>query len=372
MHAALTSADLAQLRRRRPYPAVSVLMPTHRREPDNAQDPVLLRNMLTEAKERLQDDPDVSRERRIDVIEQLGRAASEVDLTHAEEGLVVFAAPGEHQVWSVGRTVPARVVLSDTFLTRNLVAAQAAEHPFWVLALSADRVSLWSGAADRVAEVHRGGFPLTRSLVDPDPEDQLQVGDVPSTFRDEHTRAFLRDADTALTTVLRTAPRPLYVVGETAALSLFDEAGTVVRGSGTGTRIAVTQVPHTGLAGGPPDALWQAIRPYAEKNAEADVADVLAELDRARGRRTFAAGVDEIRQNAEAGRVALLAVEENYRETVRDTGDHLMPAEPGDPDSVDDIVDTIVERSLDTGAEVRFVPDGALTEVGGIAGTLRY
>ncbi|MEU3712036.1 chemotaxis protein [Streptomyces catenulae] len=371
MHAAPTSADLAQLRRRRPYPAVSVLLPTHRREPDNAQDPVLLRNMLAEAKEGLQDDPDVSRERRIEVIEQLGRAASEIDLTHAGEGLVLFAAPGEHQVWSLGRTVPARVVLSDTFLTRNLVAARAAAHPFWVLALSADRVSLWSGTTDRLTEVHRGGFPLTRSLVDPDPEDQLQVGDVPSTFRDEHTRKFLRDADTALAAVVKASPRPLYVVGETAALSLFEEAGTVVRG-GNGTRVTVTQVPHTGLAAGPPDALRQAIRPYAEKQAAAEVAEVLAELDRARGRRTFAAGVDEIRQNAEEGRVALLAVEENYRETVRDTGEHLLPTEPGTPDSVDDIVDTIVERSLDTGADVRFVPDGVLAEVGGIAGTLRY
>ncbi|MFJ9618690.1 baeRF3 domain-containing protein [Streptomyces noursei] len=371
MHAALSPAELAKLRRQRPYPAVSVLMPTHRREPDNAQDPVLLRNMLAEAKERLQADPDVSRERRIDVIEQLDKAASEVDLTHAEEGMVLFAAPGEHQVWSLGRTVPARVVLSDTFLTRNLVAAHAAEHPFWVLAVSADHVSLWSGALDRLTEVRRGAFPLTRSLVDPDPEDQLQVGEVPSTFRDEHTRKFLREADIALATVLKADPRPLYVVGKAAALSLLDDVGTVMRG-GAGTKLPVTPVPQAGLATGPPEALWQAVRPYAEKRAEAEVADVLAELDRARGRRTFAAGLDEIRQNAETGRVALLAVEENYRETVRDTGGHLMPAERGERDAVDDIVDSIVERSLDTGAEVRFVPDGALAEVGGIAGTLRY
>ncbi|MEK2477325.1 chemotaxis protein [Streptomyces noursei] len=371
MHAALSPAELAKLRRQRPYPAVSVLMPTHRREPDNAQDPVLLRNMLAEAKDRLQADPDVSRERRIDVIEQLDKAASEVDLTHAEEGMVLFAAPGEHQVWSLGRTVPARVVLSDTFLTRNLVAAHAAEHPFWVLAVSADHVSLWSGALDRLTEVRRGAFPLTRSLVDPDPEDQLQVGEVPSTFRDEHTRKFLREADTALATVLKADPRPLYVVGKAAALSLLDDAGTVMRG-GTGTKVTVTQVPQAGLAAGPPESLWQAVRPYAEKRAEAEVADVLAELDRARGRRAFAAGLDEIRQNAETGRVALLAVEENYRETVRDTGGHLMPAASGERDAVDDIVDSIVERSLDTGAEVRFVPDGVLAEVGGIAGTLRY
>ncbi|WP_043263394.1 hypothetical protein [Streptomyces sp. CT34] len=371
MHAALSSADLAKLRRQRPYPAVTVLMPTHRREPDSAQDPVLLRNMMAEAKEQLQADPDVSRDRRIAVIEQLDQAVSEIDLTHAEDGMAVFAAPGEHQVWSLGRTVPARVVLSDTFLTRNLVAAQAAERPFWVMALSAGRISLWSGAADRVTEVHRGGFPVTRSLVDPDAENQEQVGEIPSTFSDEHTRQFLREADTAMSAVLKSDPRPLYVAGEAVALALLDDAGSVLRGA-KGAKGEVTQVPQAGLAAGPPDAVWQAVRPYAEKRAAGEVEEVLAELDRARGRRAFAAGVDEIRQNVTTGRVALLAVEENYRETVRESGGHLTPAEPGDRDAVDDIVDEIVERCLDTGAEVRFVPDGTLAEVGGIASALRY
>ena len=100
--------------------------------------------------------------RRHDVVEQLDRALAEVDLTHAEDGLVIFAAPGEHQVWSLTRPVPERVVLSDTFLTRNLVAAQAAERPFWALAVSPDRVSLWNGGGDRVTEARVGGFPMTR------------------------------------------------------------------------------------------------------------------------------------------------------------------------------------------------------------------
>lgn len=57
---------------------------------------------------------------------------------------------------------------------------------------------------------------------------------------------------------------------------------------------------------------------------------------------------------------------------VRANDGHLLPAEPGDLDAVEDIVDEIVERSLDTGAEVRFVPDGTLAEVGGIASPPRY
>ncbi|MFE7074914.1 chemotaxis protein [Streptomyces sp. NPDC057620] len=361
----LSPATLTELRRPRPYPAVSVLTPTHRREPDNAQDPVRLRNVLAEAKKQLEADPAVTRERRTDVVDQLEQALAEVDLSHSEDGLAIFAAPGEHQVWSLARTVPERVVLSDTFLTRNLVAAQAAESPFWVLTVSADRISLWSGGAERVTEAATAGFPMARSLEPQDVEREERVGEVPSTFRDEETRHFLRDADTVLAAVLRSDPRPVYVAGEQAALSLLGEVGNV-------TKDAV-HVPHGGLGHAGAEAVWQAVRPLVTAEDRRNVETVTAELENAKGRRAFAAGVDELWQHATAGRVGLLAVEENYRVTVRDDGgDHLVPADGDDLDARHDIVDEIVEQCLDTGAQVRFVPDGTLAEARGIAGVLRY
>jgi hypothetical protein len=365
MEHALSPTTLADLRRPRPYPAVSVLTPTHRREPDNTQDRVRLRNALADAKKQLESDPAISRERRIDVADQLDRALTEVDLAHTEDGLVIFAAPGEHQVWSLARRVPERVVLSDTFLTRNLVAAQVAERPFWVLTVSADRVTLWNGGAGHVTEERTGGFPMTLSRENFDAERQERIGDMPSTFRDEGTRHFLREADTAMSRVLRRYPRPLYVTGEQAALSALDEIGTVTK--------AAVHVRHGGLAHATADAVWQAVQPVIAAEERRHVDTVNRELVSARGRKAFAAGVDEVWQNASDGRIGLLAVEENYRVTVRDTaGDHLVPAESGDLDVREDIVDEIVERCLDTGADVRFVPDGTLGDAQGIAGVLRY
>ncbi|MEU0027218.1 chemotaxis protein [Streptomyces sp. NPDC006335] len=365
MEHALSPATLSELRRPRTYPAVSVLTPTHRREPENAQDPVRLRNVVAEAKKQVEADPAVPRERRIDVVRQLDQALTEIDLAHAEDGLVIFAAPGEHQVWSLARAVPERVVLSDTFLTRNLVSAQASERPFWVLSVSVDRVTLWNGGVDRVTEHRADGFPLTRTRENFDAERLERVGDMPSAFRDEDTRHFLRDADTAIAGLLREDPRPLYITGETGALSALDDVGSV-------TKEAV-HVPHGGLAHGTPDAVWQAVGPLMADEARKSTEAVTRELESARGRRAFAAGVDEIWQNAREGRVRLLAVEENYRVTVRDDdGDHLVPAESGDLDAREDIVDEIVEQCLETGAEVRFVPDGTLGGADGIAGVLRY
>ncbi|MFF4381060.1 chemotaxis protein [Kitasatospora sp. NPDC001547] len=361
----LSPAVLAELRRPRPYPAVSILMPTHRREPDNTQDPVRLRNLLAEAKERVQADPKVSRADRIDVLEQLDRALAEVDLVHAEDGLAIFAAPGEHQVWSLGRSTPARVVLSDTYLTRNLVAAHAAERPFWVLAVAADKVVLWGGTEERVTEDRAHGFPLVRVFDNPDPERQEQIGDTPSTFRDEGTKTFLRQADTEVGKLLAAAPRPLYVVGEAAALALLDAVGPIAKE-------AAAQLPHGGLAQADAETVRKVVEPAVRARAEREVAEHLAQLDKARGAQQFAAGLDEVWQNVGQGRIARLVVEEDFRATVRDDGEHLVPAEADQDGARDDIVDEVVERTLDTGGLVGFVPDGTLADSGRVAAVLRY
>ncbi|MFG2640466.1 chemotaxis protein [Streptomyces sp. NPDC048370] len=364
MHPGLSTELLAKLRQPRPYPAVSLLMPTHRREPDNAQDPVRLRNLVARAGELLEQDPAVTRERRLDVLSQLEQALAEVDLAHAEDGLVIYAAPGEHHVWSVARTVPERVVLADTFLTRNLVAAQAAEQPFWALAVAADRVSLWDGEAERVTESRENGFPLTRSLEDPDAERKERIGDLPSTFQDEQTRQFLRDAHEAMRVVLSSSPRPLYLIGDAPALALLEDMGPLGKDA--------TAVRSGGLAGGPAADVWRTLQPLRAAQVEADTAAVVADLDGAQGRREFAGGLDEVWLAAKEGRVRLLAVEEHYRAVVRDYGDHLEPAEPADLDARDDIVDEVVEQALGTGAGVRFVPDGTLADSRRIAAVLRY
>ncbi|WP_327372992.1 chemotaxis protein [Streptomyces sp. NBC_01216] len=360
MRPSLTPDTLAKLRQPRPYPALSLTMPTHRGRPDNDQDPVRLRNLLAEAGRVLENDPAVTRERRTDVLAQLDQAVADLDPAHAEDGLVVFAAPGEHQVWTVARGTTERVVVADTFLTRNLVAAQAAEQPFWAVALAADRVSLWSGDAERVSEHTGDGFPLTRSLEDTDVEREERIGDLPSTFRDEQTRQFLREAHHRLLTVLSSHRRPLYLIGEAAALALFEEIGSPAQDT--------MSVQRGGLAQGPGEAVRKAVQPLLTAREAAVVSTVLAELDTARGRREFAAGLDEVWEAARAGRVRLLTVEEHFRAVVRGYGDHLAPAEPSDLDARDDIV----EQALETGAEVRFVRDGTLSDMDRIAAVLRF
>ncbi|GAA1374127.1 baeRF3 domain-containing protein [Streptomyces beijiangensis] len=367
---ALTSALLQELRAPQPYPVVSLSMPTHRREPDNAQDGVRLRNLVAEAVHRLEADEDVPRKVRIDLKEQLDRAVSDLDLRHAQDGLVIFVRPGEHQLWSLPRTVPERIVLSDTYLTRNLVAAKAQARPYWVLAVAADRATLWDGSVEALREHTADGFPQEPEEIQTDPQREERQGDTPSTFRDETTRQYLRGVDAALAAVLAAHPRPLYLVGLAPAVGGLEEAGSVAR-------TAAGKLLKGGFTNGPAQELHTQLRPTVEEFERASAERVAKRLDEARGRRTFAAGLDEVWEAVREGRAALVAVEDNYQQTVRLQDGHLAPVGPGDEKSAghevrEDIVDELVEAALDSGAEVVFLPDDALAAHDRIAADLRY
>ncbi|MCX4774715.1 chemotaxis protein [Streptomyces sp. NBC_01260] len=367
---ALTAGLLQELRAAKPYPALSLTMPTHRRAPENAQDAVRLRNLVAAAGNRLDADPQVDRELRTAIKQQLDRAVAEIDPRRALDSLVVLATADEYQIWQLPRTAPERVVLSDTYLTRNLVAAKAQARPFWALTVSADHASLFSGTADAAHEEHIGGFPLTAPREAPNPQREERIGDTPSTFSDEETRQFLRTVDEKLRGVLATDPRPLYLVGLAPALALLDEVGE-------STGAAAGRVTKGAPADTTPSDLLSELQPALEARQKRFAAEIDGKLDEARGRRAFAGGLDEVWAAVREARAGLVAVEEHYQQTVRVTEEHLEPvsgdaADPADEKVREDIVDELVEAALDSGADVVFLADDSLKEHGRIAAALRY
>ncbi|MEU3184180.1 chemotaxis protein [Streptomyces sp. NPDC006923] len=365
----LTPDVLRELRTPRPYPAVSLTMPTHRREPRSEEDVVRLRNLLAEAGRRLEAEPELTRRARLAVREQLGRAVSEVDLRHPLDGLLLLADADEHSVWYLPREVPEQVVLGDTYLTRNLVAASEQSRPYWVLGVAADRATLWSGRGESLYEHREDGFPMAPEPETWDTERVERIGDTPSTFTDEETRRFLRSVDEAVRTVLAQQPRLLHLVGLAPALALLEDAGNAA------THTAAGRLVKGGLTDGPAPVLLRELQPVFEECARREQDETLVRLDEARSRRAFAAGLDEVWESVRERRAEVVALEEHYRVAVRVTDGHLLPVgdtAPHRPGICDDIVDELVEAALDGGAEVVFLPDDMLAGHDRIAGVLRY
>ncbi|WP_405801379.1 chemotaxis protein [Streptomyces sp. NBC_01506] len=366
----LTPDVLRTLREQRPYPAVSLTMPTHRHDPMNDQDPVRLRNVLSEAVHRMEADPDVPKATRQAVRARLDQAVAEVDLRHKLDGLLILADAEEHQVWYLPREAPESVVISDTYLTRNLVAATAQRHHYWVLNVAANRATLWSGVGDSLSEHRADGFPMTPSEATWDVERLERIGNPPSNFMDEDTRKFMRSVDDAFTAVLATRPRPFHLVGVPPALALLEEAGSTARS-------AAGRLAKGGLTDGPAHVLAKAIRPVVEAYARDEEREVLVQLDDAKGRRVFAAGLDEVWEAVRDRRAALVAVEEHFQRSARISEGHLIPVDGADGAALgrevqDDIVDELVETALDGGARVVFLDDDVLVDHHRIAAVLRY
>jgi hypothetical protein len=204
-----------------------------------------------------------------------------------------------------------------------------------------------------------------------DVEREERIGNAPGLY-DERTRQYLRHVDAGLDCLLATDPRPLHLVGLAPALSLLDEVGSAAKA-------AVSRVLKGGLTGGPARTLADALRPALREQAVRHTERVVERIEQARGRRAFAAGLEEVWQVVREGRIDLLAVEENYQQPVRVTGGHLTPVDPArastgelGPGVQEDIVDEVIEAALDTGSEVAFVPDGTLAGCDRVAAALRF
>ncbi|MFA1539141.1 baeRF3 domain-containing protein [Actinomadura monticuli] len=365
----MDAVTLSELRKPRAYPAVSVLMPTHRSVPDNRQDPIRLRNLLAEVRRRLHDDDRVAHDAADHVLRGLESAAEEIDLRHASDGLVLFAAPdGEHHAFTIDQPVDERVVVDTGFATRDLVAAYTRTPRYWLLSLSDQRTRLWDGRGEELTERTGGGFPVV-----PEPLDEAGSGRQARRAAQggdgERQRRQMRDAVAALDRVLARDRRPLIVAGVIRHQAFFDEVA--------GPHITVAGRVDGSFEGAAASVLAEAARPALAAYEDLREVGVLAELEAARSIQRYAGGLCEVTPLVEEGRGEHLVVERGYYAPAVKARGELVPVDgmPGvlkGADVVDDAVDDVIETVLEYGGEVTFVSDGFLVDHGRIALVTRY
>jgi hypothetical protein len=357
--------DIQLLQSMREYPSVSILLPTHRRHPDNQQDPVRVKNLVRQATERLL--AEFSARDVEPLLTNLEVLVEQIDYPHTLDGLALFVNQDFARKFYLPFPLQERVVVDATFATRDLVFALNHSPRYWVLVLSEQPTRLYEGVRDTLLEVTAGGFPLTHE--GPGGATALPggFGVNRSAYRDERHRQFFQQVDTAFGQLAAADPQPLVVVGVVRYLSFFHE---------------VTQHNHlilTTLTGShdntPPYELGQLVWPLGQEALARQRQDVFNSLDTAiRGQR-YASGMDDVWQRAQEGRGETLLVEEDFHYPARldASGLYLTPADdPTAPDVLDDAVDDLIETVLAKKGRVVFVDNGALPAHQRVAMILRY
>lgn len=361
----MNQLDVRILQTIRANPALSILLPTHRTSPENRQDPIRLKNLVNEASERLKAEYPMQELRPL--FAQLDNVLESIDLNYALDGLAIFVNRDFGRKFDLPFSVKPRVVVDETFATRDLVYAMNRSPRYWVLALSEQDTRLLEGTRDSLIEVKEHGFPMRHS----GPGGDAPLPNAPeinvSALRDERHRQFFRQVDQAFGAVAKQDDLPLVLVGVDRYLAFFREV------SQHGSKILTT------LAGNhdkttPHDLgklLWEPVQAALkeERRAKMDA------LEAAVGARKFVSGVGEVWRYAHDGRGEQLLVEEHFYfpATVDESGRHIQPAEDASaPGVIDDAVDEIIEAVLKQGGKVSFVEDGTLDQHQRISLILRY
>jgi hypothetical protein len=311
-------SDLRQLQAVNEYPSVSILLPTHRTSPDNKQDPIRVKNLVAEAKNRLLGE--FSAREMEPLFTKLDGLVEGVDYEHVLDGLALYVTKDT-------RTFTLPFLVTERGLALTWVVAIAGNGllnrtpRYYALALSEKDTRLFEGFGASVEEIRGGGFPMRHG--GPGGASNLPGGPGvnPSAVRDEAHRDFFRNVDEKFGAFQGEEKLPLVVAGVGRYLAFYREvsrspddiAGTVEGNYDHATEHEMAQ------------PVWPVMQDYLAQRR----ADALERLDAAVGAQRSSSTIGEVWRMAKEGRGDTLLVEQDfhYPATVDETGMILSPAQ---------------------------------------------
>ncbi len=358
-------SDVRRLQAVREYPSVTITMPTNRTSPDNQQDPIRLKNLLSEAITRLEGE--FSKREVANVVERLEALAGEYDEQRGLDGLALFVSSTVQEAYVLPFSPPERVAIDENFLTRDLVFTLNRSPRYRALLLTEQGTRLYEGVRENLEEIRDGKFPF--DMGGPGGGSKLPGGHGvnPSARRDASHVHYFQEIDAEVREISKDDDLPLVVVGVERYLSHYNEVTSlssdiVATVTGNYDHFEPHQVG---------ELVWPAMEEGLAKLREG----ALEQLDAAIGAKKFASSIGPVYQAANEGRGQLLIVEQDYHQAARVSDDGTSIAlvdDPTAPDVLDDAVDEIIEMVISKGGRVRFVDDGVLDAHERIVLTTRY
>lgn len=175
-----TRSDLSTLMDAAPSLGVSIFLPTHVRGAEIRQDPIRLKNLVAEARGKLE----ASGMSRAEADGLLAPAAALVDdysfWQHQDQGLALFLGDGGMHRFKVPLPLAEQVLVGPGFHTKPLLPVLAADGVFHVLTITADQVRLFDASRFSLAEVASDDLPRNLDEVKgaPDYENPVQAAPV--------------------------------------------------------------------------------------------------------------------------------------------------------------------------------------------------
>ncbi len=339
---------------------VSIILNTHRTKPDNQKDAITLKNLVKEAEERLLNDYD----KRFagSIIEKLKNLADTIDHNHNLESLVLFVNADFADYARMLIEVGDRVIIDNTFATRDLVRAMHQEAGYYILVLSRQNARLIEAYNDQVVQEFRGNFPIKNTLYT---TDRNKLSDAKG--QDNLIEEFFNRVDKLVLETIKENPLPILLATETRNFAHYqkiaDKKDLII---GHINRNRDDEEPHHIIA----DA-WKVVQAIVKEKQAARI----AELEKAVSTGRFLSDYNEIWNALQQGRGQTLFVKKEFFQPALLVDNKILLVESFDNDQkgiVDDIIDEMIELNLAFGGDTVFMEGDELEQFQNVALITRF
>lgn len=341
---------------------MSIILNTHRTRPDSAKDAIVLKNLVSEAEQRLKSQ--YSREEYEPVLESLKAVLNEIDHNYNLEGLLIFAGKNHREFARIPLAVQDRVVVNERFASRDIVRAMNQEAAYYVLVFSRRNARLIEAYNEKVVrEFETAWFPMENPVVETDPLILTMAQG-----QDNIIEQWTNQIDKAMLEQTQSNPLPVVLACEKRNYEHYMKtADRSERIIGHINRTRDEDAAHHIVA----DA-WKEVKGFLKEKNEKR----LSELDRAVSSGKFLTDYNDIWRAVWEGRGDTMFVRRGLMHpAVIENGSLVLAESRMDKSSrgyVEDIIDEMVAVNLSHGGEAVFIEGDALDNFQGLALTTRY
>jgi len=356
--------SLIKLAAERSNPSVSISLNTHRTHPDNAKDVVLIKNLCTEAENRLNKE---FKKRDIEpLLQKLKEIPDEIKVNYNIESLHIFLSNTTKEIIRTVWKTPKDVVhINDSFAIRPLIKAYNRAEDYLIMLLSQSGVRLFEALNDAIVdEIENDDFPF--------PENPHYLTNKKSISDgkqvDNMVREFLNKVDKALVKIHNQSDLHCIVVCTEDNFSRLMQVAdrlAIYLGyanidyNNTSEHFIVSQA-------------FSIIKDIQKKRR----IEAIKEMKEAVSQAKVYTDLQDIYRAAKEGRADLLITQNNYIQPVKMKDelsfDLIENEDATDSDVIDDIISNIAWEVISKKGRAVFADKDELKEIGNIALKVRY
>lgn len=341
---------------------ITIILNTHRTTPDNQKDKIVLKNLLKKAENRLLENTD----KRVaaPLIERMNSLESTIDHTHNLESLILFVNDEISEFIRLPMEVTDRVIIGDTFATRDLMRSLHLNSQYYVLVLSQQNARLIQAFNDKVVKEIGLPFPIENKHYHPTTKQESAVANRQTSLIAE----YFNQIDKEVNLIRKGTGLPVLICSDESNyneyIKIADQRNTIFSTYLNGIRLE--EKDHSIVK-----AAWDIIKGYVVKRNN----NRKSELEEAVGTGKFLSDMNDIWRGIKDGMVQTVFVEQGLFKPAILKNDtiELVSEEHRDTDHyVDDILDELLEINMSYGGESVFLPKGELSKFNGYGAITRY